>query len=167
LLWLVAFSCKVAHLPVVEARKVVGEKLLWRPGRSLLWWWCRSMVELLLLLLLLRLLLLKLLRLDLWAIAPILLLLWSMRLTHRWGIHHAVLGRSTARTTTTGRSRYHLLPLLLINLSNCLHHSLLINAHTHQLIVQQAGKLYQAFLQVDGELGTVQVGHFLIHVDVV
>jgi hypothetical protein len=39
------------------------------------------MVELLLLLLLLRLLLLELPQLELWAIAPILLLLWSMQLT--------------------------------------------------------------------------------------
>jgi hypothetical protein len=45
---------------------------------SLLWWWGRSTVEMLLLLLLLRLLLLELPRLELWVIAPILLLLWSM-----------------------------------------------------------------------------------------
>jgi hypothetical protein len=156
----------VAHVPAVEAWKVAGGELLWRPGGSLLRRWGRSTVELLLLLLW-QLLLQKLPWLELWVIAPILLLLWPMQLSPRWGIHHVVLGRSTARTTTASRFWYHLLPLLLINLSNCLHHSLLINAHTHQLIVQQAGKLYQAFLQVDGELGTVQVGHFLIHVDVV
>jgi hypothetical protein len=54
------------------------------------------MVELLLLLLLL----LQLPRLELWPIAPILLLLWSTQLTPGWGIHHAVLERSTARTAT-------------------------------------------------------------------
>jgi hypothetical protein len=30
---------------------------------------------------------------------------------------------------------HHIFPILLINLSNGLHHSLLINGHTHQLIV--------------------------------
>jgi hypothetical protein len=148
----------VAHVPAVEAWKVAGEELLWRPGGSLLWQWGRSTIELLLQ---------KLPWMELWVIAPILLLLWPMQLSPRWGIHHVALGRSTARTTTASRFWYHLLPLLLINLSNCLHHSLLINACTHQLIVQQAGKLYQAFLQVDGKLDTVQVGQFLIHVDVV
>jgi hypothetical protein len=74
LLGLVAFSSKVAHLPTVEAWKVVGWELLWRPGGSLLWQWGRSTVELLLLLLL-WLLLLKLPRFELWVIAPILLLL--------------------------------------------------------------------------------------------
>jgi hypothetical protein len=80
LLGLAAFSSKVAHLPVVEAWKVAGGELLWWPGGSLLWRWGRSTVELLMLLLL-QLLLLKLLRLELWAIAPILLLLWSTQLT--------------------------------------------------------------------------------------
>jgi hypothetical protein len=83
----------VAHLPEVEAWKVAGRKLLWWPGGSLLWRWGRSIVELLLLLLL-RLLLLKLPWLEMWAIAPILLLLWSTQLAPRWGIHHVVLGRS-------------------------------------------------------------------------
>jgi hypothetical protein len=92
------------------------------------------MVELLPLLLLR--LLLELPRLELWATIPILLQLWSMQLTHRWGIHHVVLGRSTTRTTTGSRSRYHLLPLLLISLSNGLHHSIMINGRTHQLIVR-------------------------------
>jgi hypothetical protein len=65
--------------------------------------WSRSTVELqllLLLLLLLRLMHLELPLLELLAIAPILLLLWSMQLTPRWGLHHAILGRSIARTTT-------------------------------------------------------------------
>jgi hypothetical protein len=153
----------VALLPAVEAWKVAGRKFLWWPGGSLLWWWSRSTVELLLL----RLLLLELPRLEFWAIVPILLLLRSTQQTLRWGIHHAVVGRSIARTTTADRSRYHLLPLLLINLGNGLHHSLLINGHTLQLIVRQAGKLYQTLLQVDGESGTVQVGLFLIRIDVI
>jgi hypothetical protein len=162
LLGLAAFSSKAAHLPTVEAWKVAGRKLLWQPNGSLLWRWSRSTVELLLLLLLL-----ELPQLELWAIAPILLLLRRTQLTPRWGIHHAVLGRSTACTTAASRSRYHLLPLLLINLINDLHHSLLINGHTCQLIVRQAGELYQALLQVDGESDTTQVRLFLIRVDVV
>jgi hypothetical protein len=79
-----AFSSKVAHLPAVEAWKVAGGKLLWWPDGSLLWRWSRGTVELLLLLL-------ELPRLELWAMAPILLLMWSTQLTSRWGIHHAVL----------------------------------------------------------------------------
>jgi hypothetical protein len=84
-----------------------------------------------------------------------------------WGTHHAVFGRGTTRTTTASGSRHHLFPLLLVNLGNGLHHSLLINGRTCQLIVRPVGKLYQALLQVDGEFGTVQVGLFLIRVDVV
>jgi hypothetical protein len=87
------------------------------------------MVELLLLLLL------ELPRLELWAIARILLLLRSGQLTPRWGIHHAVLGRSTGRTTMISGSRHHPLPLLRIGLSSDLHHPLLINGCSHQLIV--------------------------------
>jgi hypothetical protein len=158
----VAFSSKVAHLPAVEAWKVASGELLWWPDGSLLWWWGSSMVELLLLLLLL-----KLPRLELWAIAPILLLLWSTQLTPRWGIHHAVLGWSTTRTTTTSGSRHHPFPRILINLSNCLHHSLFINGRTRQVIVRLASELYQVLLHMDGESSTVQVGLFLIHVDVV
>jgi hypothetical protein len=85
-----AFSSEVAHLTVVEAWKVAGEKLLWWPDGSLLRRWSRGTVELLLLMLL-RLLLLELPRLELWAMAPILLLMWSTQLTPRWGIHHTVL----------------------------------------------------------------------------
>jgi hypothetical protein len=87
LLGYAAFSSKVAHLLAVEAWKVAGGKLLWWPDGSLLRWWSRSTVELLLLL---RLLLLELPRLELWVMAPILLLLWSTQLTPRWGIHHVV-----------------------------------------------------------------------------
>jgi hypothetical protein len=141
----VAFSSKVAHLPTVEAWKVAGRKLLWWPDGSLLRRWGRGTVELLLLLLL-RLLLLELPRLELWAMAPILLLLWSTQLTPRWGIHHAVLGRSIAITTTTSRSRHHPLPLFLIGLSNGLHHPLLVDGCTHQLILRQAREMYQALL---------------------
>jgi hypothetical protein len=75
LLGLAAFSRKVAHHPTIEAWKVAGEKLLWWFDGILLWRWSRGTVELLLLL---WLLLLELPRLELWAIAPILLLLWSM-----------------------------------------------------------------------------------------
>jgi hypothetical protein len=84
---------------------------MWRPDGSLLQWWSRGTIELLMLLL-------ELPRVELWAIAPILLLLWSTQLTPRWGIHHAVLGRSTARTTTASGSRHYPLPLFLIDLSN-------------------------------------------------
>jgi hypothetical protein len=80
-------SSKVAHLPTVEAWKVVGRKLLWWPDGSLLWWWCRGTVELLLL----RLLLLELPRLELLSMGPILLLLWSTQMTPMWGIHHVIL----------------------------------------------------------------------------
>jgi hypothetical protein len=55
-----AFSSKVAHLHIVEAWKVAGEKLLWRPDGSIMLWWSRGTVELLLLLLLWLLLLLEL-----------------------------------------------------------------------------------------------------------
>jgi hypothetical protein len=72
LIGLAALSNKVAHLSTVEAWKVAGGELLQRPGGILLWRLSRSTVELLLLLLL------KLPRLKLWAIAPILLLLWLM-----------------------------------------------------------------------------------------
>jgi hypothetical protein len=141
--------------------------LLWWPDCILLWRWGRSTVELLLLLLLLRLLLLELPWLELWAIAPILLLLWSTQLTTRWGIHHAVLGRSTARTTTASGSRHHPLSLFLISLSNDLHHPLLVNGCTCQLAVRQAREMHQALLQMDGEPCTVQVGILFIRVNVV
>jgi hypothetical protein len=113
------------------------------------------MVELLLLLLSRLLMLLELLQLELWAVAPILLLLRSTQLTPRWGIHHAILGRSTARTSTASGSRHHPLSLSLIDLSNGLRHPLMVNGCTCQLIVRQAGELYQALLQVDGESCTI------------
>jgi hypothetical protein len=159
-----AFSSEVAHLPTVEAWKVASGKLLWWPDGSLLRWWSRGMVELLLLL---RLLLLELPQLELWVMAPILLLLWSTQLTPRWGIHHAVLWRSTTRTTAASGSRHHPLPLFLIGLSNGLHHALLVDGCTHQLIVRQGGEMYQALLQMDGEPHMVQVGLLFIHVNVV
>jgi hypothetical protein len=130
-----AFPSEVTHLSTVEAWKVVGGKLLWWHDGSLLWWWVRGTVELLLLLL--RLLLqLKLLRLKLWVMDPILLLLWLMQLTPKWGIHHVVLRRSTAKTTTAHGSRHYPLPLFLISLSNGLHHPLLVNGCTCQLVVR-------------------------------
>jgi hypothetical protein len=148
----------VARLPAVEAWKAAGGKLLWR--------WGRVTVELLLLLLL-WLLLLELSRLELWVMAPILLLLLSTQLTPRWGIHHAVLWRSTARTAATSGSRYHPLPLFLIGLSNDLHHPLLVNGCTCQLIVRQAREMHQTLLHVDGEPCMVQVVLLFIRVDVV
>jgi hypothetical protein len=151
------FSSEVAHLPTVEAWKVVGGKLLWWPNGNLLRWWSRGTVELLL----------ELSRLELWAMAPILLLMWSTQLTPRWGIHHAILWRSTARTTTARGSRYHLLPLFLNGLSNGLHHPLLVDGCTRQLVVRQAGEMYQALLQMDGEPHTIQVGPLFIRVNVV
>jgi hypothetical protein len=86
-------------------------------------------------LLLLWLLLLELPWIELWAIAAILLLLWWTQLTPRWGIHHAIPGRSTARITTTNGSRHHLLSLFLIGISNDFHHPLLVNGCTRQLVV--------------------------------
>jgi hypothetical protein len=100
LLGLAAFTSEVPPLPTVKAWKVAHGKLLWWSNGSLLWRWSRGTVELLLLLLL-WLLLLKLPLLVLWAVAPILLLLWTVQLTPRWGIYHEVLRRSTARTTTS------------------------------------------------------------------
>jgi hypothetical protein len=130
---------------------------------SLPWWWVRSMVDLLLLLLSL----LESPSLELWVIAPILRLLWLMQLTLMWGIHHAVLGRSTARTTTASRSMHHLLSLFLIGLSNSLHHPLLVDGCTCQLIVRQAREMHQALLQLDGEPCIIHVGLLFICVDVV
>jgi hypothetical protein len=132
--WLAAFSSKVAHLPIVVAWKVASRKLLWQPDGSLLWWWSRGMVELLVLLQL-WLLLLELLWLELWMIALILLLFWPTQQTLRWGVYHAVLGRSTARASTARGPRHHPLSLFLIGLSNDLHYSFLVDGCTRQLIV--------------------------------
>jgi hypothetical protein len=75
LLGLAALLNKVPHLPVVVPGKDTGGKLLWWSDGSLLQWWGRSTVELLLLCLL------ELPWLELWAIAPVLLWLWSVQLT--------------------------------------------------------------------------------------
>jgi hypothetical protein len=72
-----------------------------------------------------------------------------------------------ARTTTARGSRHHPLPLFLIDLSNDLHHPLLVNGYTCQLIVRQAREMHQALLQVDGEPCTVHVSILFIRVDVV
>jgi hypothetical protein len=157
----------MSQLPTVEARKAVVGSLLWRPDHNLLQWWGRSTVELLLVPLLLWLLSLKLPWLELRAIALILLLLWSTQLTPRRGIHHAVLRRSTTRTTTARRPRHHLLPLFLIGLSNGLHHPFLVSGCTCQLVVRQVGEMHQALLQVDGEPCTVQVGLLFIRINVI
>jgi hypothetical protein len=98
---------------------------------------------------------------------PILLLMWSTQLTPKWGIHHAVLWRGTVRTTAASGSRHHPLPLFLIGLSNDLHHPVLVDGCTCQLVVQQAREMYQVLLQMDGEPCTVQVGLLFIRVDVV
>jgi hypothetical protein len=153
----------VVHFPTVEAWKVAGGKLLWWPDGILLRWWSRGTIELLLL----RLLLMELPHGELWATAPILLLLWLTQLTPRWGIHHTVLGRSTTRTTTASRSEHHPLPLFLIGLGNSLHHSLLVDGCTCQLIVRQAREMHWVLLQMDGEPYTVQVGLLFIRVNVV
>jgi hypothetical protein len=87
--------------------------------------------------------------------------------TPRWGIHYAVLWRSTARTITTSGSRHHPLPLFLIGLSNGLHYPLLLYGCTHQLIVRKAREMHQELLLMDGEPYTVQVGLLFIRVDVV
>jgi hypothetical protein len=137
-----------------------GKLLVGNCYGSLLRRWSRGTVELLLLLL-------ELLRVELWVIAPILLSLLSMQLTLRWGIHDVVLGRSTARTTTASGSRHHTLPLFLLSLSNGLHHPLLFDGCTCQLIVRQAREMHQALLQMDGEPYTIQVGHLFICVNVV
>jgi hypothetical protein len=133
-----ALSSKMAHLPTVEAWEVAGGELLWWPDGSLLWQWSRGTIELLLL----RLGPLELSWLELWAMAPILLLLWLTQLTPRWGIHHAVFWRSTAGTTTTNGCRHYHLPIFLIGLSNDLHHRLLVNGCTCQLVVRQAREMH-------------------------
>jgi hypothetical protein len=152
---------------IVEARKTVAGCLLWQPDSNLLQWWGRSTVELLLLPLLLWLWSLKLPQLELRAIAPILLLLWLTQLTSRWGIHHAVLWRSTARTTTSRRFGHHLLPPFFISRGNGLHYPFLVSGCTCQLIVRHVGEMYQTLLQVDGEPCTVQVGLLLIRINVI
>jgi hypothetical protein len=65
----------MSQLSAVEAWKAVVGSLLWWPDHNLLQRWGRSTVELLLLLLLLWLLSPELSWLELWVIAPILLLL--------------------------------------------------------------------------------------------
>jgi hypothetical protein len=145
----------MSQLSAVETRKTVAGCLLWWPDSNLLQWWSRSTVELLLLPLLLWLWSLKLPWLELRAIAPVLLLLWLTQLTSWWGIHHAVLRRGTARTTTSCRSGHHLLSLFLISRSNGLHHPFLVSGCTCQLIVQQVGEMYQTLLQVYSEPCTV------------
>jgi hypothetical protein len=157
----------MSQLPTVEARKTMAGCLLWRPDSNLLQWWGRSTVELLLLPLLWWLWSLKLPRLELRAIAPVLLLLWLTQLTSRWGIHHAVLRRGTARTTTSRRSGHYLLPLFLISRSNGLHHPFLISGCTCQLVVRQVGEMYQTLLQVYGEPYTIQVVLLLIRINVI
>jgi hypothetical protein len=166
LLRLVAFVSKMPHLSAVEAQKVAGRRLLWWPGCSLLRRWSRSTVELLLLLWLL-LLQLELPLFVLWAVVLILLLLGSTQLSRRWGIQHAVLGRSTARPTSAGGSWHCPLSLLFLSLSNGLHCPLVINGGTRQVIVGQVGGLYQVVLQLDGKPIVIEVGFLLICIYVI
>jgi hypothetical protein len=124
------------------------------------------MVELLLLLLLLRLLLLELPWLELWAIAPILILLWSTQLTPggvytMWYLGGALLELPLLVDPCI------ILSLFLIGLSNGLHHPLLVDSCTCQLIVRQAREMHQALLEMDGEPCTIQVGLLFIRVNVV
>jgi hypothetical protein len=91
-----------------------------------------STVELLLLLLLR--LLLELLRLELWATAPILWLLWPTQLTPSWDIHHVVLGRSTVELPLPAGLGI-IFFLFFSSTSTTTFIILLINGHTHQLIV--------------------------------
>jgi hypothetical protein len=156
----------MSYLSAVDAWKAaVGSLLRWSDC-NLLWRWGKSTVQLLVLLLL-RLLLLKLPRLELCVIAQVLLLLWLVQLTPRWGIHHAVLGRSTARTIIASGSGHHLLSLFIISLSNALHQPFLINGGTRQFIVGEVGRKTQAFLQVDGKPFMIEASFLLIRVDVV
>jgi hypothetical protein len=157
-----ALAGKVSHLFVVVGWKAAGGSLLWWPDCRLLRQWSRSTVKLLLLLLLLELPLLVL-----WVIDPILLLLWSAQLSPRWDIHHAVLGRRTARTTTDRGSRHHSLPLLPISLSNGLHQPLLVNGCTSQFVVRQAGEPTHALLQVDCQPFMVQVFFLVICINII
>jgi hypothetical protein len=60
-----------------------------------------------------------------------------------------------------------ILSLFLIGLSNGLHHPLLVDGCTCQLVVRQAREMHQALLQMDGEPYTVQVNLLFIRVNVV
>jgi hypothetical protein len=132
------------------AQKTGGCDLLWWPRCYLLQPWGKHTFVLLLLLLQLELLLLGL-----------------AQLTPEWGIHHTIHWRNTTRPIPARGFRHHSLPPFLISLSNVLHHPLLVDGCTSQLVVRQARELHQALLQMDGESYTVQVGLLFIHVDVV
>jgi hypothetical protein len=56
--------------------------------------------------------------------------------------------------------------LFLIDYSNGLHHPLMVDGCTCQLVVRQAKEMHQALLQMDGEPCTVKVGLLFIRVDV-
>jgi hypothetical protein len=84
-----------------------------------------------------------------------------------WGIHHAILGRSTARPTTSRGSRHDPLPFLLLGLSTCLHCPLLVYGGARQVIVRHVGGLDQTVLQLDGKPLAEEVGFLLINVDTV
>jgi hypothetical protein len=128
LLGQVTFLSEVAHLPAVEAWKVAGRKLLWWPDRSLMRRWSRGTVELLLLML-------ELPQMELLAMAPILLLMWSTQLTPGGVYTMQYFGGAPLE-----------LPLLenpgIILFLFGLHHPFLVDGCTCQLIVQQAREVY-------------------------
>jgi hypothetical protein len=101
--------------------------MLWRSDGSLLWWWSRGTVELLLLL--------WLLLLELSAIAQILLLLWSTQLTPGGVYTMRYLGGAQLELPLPVDLGIILFLFFLISLNNGLHHPLLVNGYTHQLVV--------------------------------
>jgi hypothetical protein len=54
-----------------------------------------------------------------------------------------------------------------MGLSNGLHHPLLVDGCTYQLVIRQAREMHQALLQMDGEPCMVQVDLLFIRVDMV
>jgi hypothetical protein len=104
---------EVANLPAIVARLTGRRELLWCHDCHLLLLlcWRRAVV----------LLLLRAVATELW---------WkSARLSHGWCIDHAVLQRSTARTTSGG-SWHGPLHLLLFGRFTGLHGALLVNGST-------------------------------------
>jgi hypothetical protein len=78
-----------------------------------------------------------------------------------------ILWRNTARPIPARGSRRHPLPLFFIGLSNVLHHPLLVDGCTCQLVVRQARELHQVLLPMDGEPFTVEVGFLLIRINMI
>jgi hypothetical protein len=131
LLGLAAFSHKLAHLFTAKAWKVTGGELLWWPNGSLLWQWSRGTVELLLL----QLWLLELPWLELWAIAPIMLLLWSTQLTPG-GVYTMWYLRGAPLELSLPADPGIILFLFFSLASLGHHHPLLVDGCTCQLVVR-------------------------------